>query len=48
MADLPLGARRIGAARPARRRRRMTGWGFVAPFLVVLAFALVAPNGYAV
>ena len=48
MADLPLGARPLGAARPTRRGRRWTGWGFVAPFLVVFAFALVAPIGYAV
>jgi multiple sugar transport system permease protein len=47
MADLPLGARPLGA-RPRRRRRRWTGWGFVAPFLVVFAFALVAPIGYAI
>jgi multiple sugar transport system permease protein len=47
MADLPLGARPLGA-RPPRRRRRWTGWGFVAPFLVVFAFALVAPIGYAI
>jgi multiple sugar transport system permease protein len=48
MADLPLGAPQLRAARPARRRRRWTGWGFVAPFLVVFAFALVAPIGYAI
>jgi multiple sugar transport system permease protein len=48
MADLPLGARPLGAARPTRPRRRWTGWGFVAPFLVVFAFALVAPIGYAI
>jgi multiple sugar transport system permease protein len=35
------------AARPAHRRR-WTGWGFVGPFLVVFAFALVAPIGYAI
>jgi multiple sugar transport system permease protein len=28
--------------------RRMTGWGFVAPFLAAFAFALIAPIGYAV
>jgi multiple sugar transport system permease protein len=48
MADLPLSAPRLRAARPARRRRRWTGWGFVAPFLVVFAFGLVAPIGYAI
>ena len=37
----------------ARRRRRppartWAGWGFVGPFLVVFAFALVAPIGYAI
>ena len=54
MADLPLGARPLGVARPLRaprpprRRRRWTGWGFVAPFLVVFAFGLVAPIGYAI
>jgi multiple sugar transport system permease protein len=40
------GAREAGP-RP-RRRRRWTGWGFVAPFLAVFLFALVAPIGYAV
>ena len=35
--------------RPRRpRRRRWTGWGFVGPFLIVFAFALVAPIGYAI
>jgi multiple sugar transport system permease protein len=29
-------------------RRRWTGWGFVAPFLAVFAFALIVPIGYAV
>src|SRR5579863_10575628 len=42
MADIPL------HARATRRRRRWTGWGFVAPFLLVFAFALIAPIGYAV
>jgi multiple sugar transport system permease protein len=36
------------ARRNPRRRRGWTGWGFVGPFLVVFAFALVAPIGYAV
>jgi multiple sugar transport system permease protein len=30
-----------------RRGRSWTGWGFVGPFLIVFAFALVAPIGYA-
>jgi multiple sugar transport system permease protein len=36
--------------RPSRRssRQRWTGWGFVAPFLVVFAFALIVPIGYAI
>jgi multiple sugar transport system permease protein len=29
-------------------RRDWTGWGFVAPFLAVFVFALVAPVGYAI
>ena len=48
MADLPLGARPLGAARPPGAVADWTGWGFVAPFLVVFAFALVAPIGYAI
>jgi multiple sugar transport system permease protein len=36
------------ARRGARRRRGWTGWGFVGPFLVVFALALVAPIGYAI
>jgi multiple sugar transport system permease protein len=45
------------AARPAmsRRRRaqhharpRLAGWGFVGPFLIVFAFALIVPIGYAI
>ena len=35
------------AARPAKRGR-WAGWGFVGPFMVVFAFALVAPIGYAI
>jgi multiple sugar transport system permease protein len=31
-----------------RRSRNWTGWGFVGPFLIVFAFALVAPIGYAI
>jgi multiple sugar transport system permease protein len=39
--------------RPRRRRRhfsreRWAGWGFVGPFLVVFAFVLIAPIGYAI
>ena len=30
------------------RRRRWTGWGFVGPFLIVFALALVAPVCYAI
>ena len=42
----PLG---VARRRPARRdRRAWTGWGFVGPFLVVFAFALVVPIGYAI
>ena len=43
-------ARRVRAppAGTAPQRRRWTGWGFVGPFLVVFAFALVAPIGYAI
>jgi multiple sugar transport system permease protein len=33
---------------PRRRKRSWTGWGFVGPFLLVFAFALVAPIGYAI
>ena len=29
-------------------RQRWTGWGFVGPFLVVFAFALILPIGYAI
>ena len=29
-------------------KAKWTGWGFVAPFLAVFAFALVAPIGYAI
>ena len=45
------------AARPALSRRgrarhharpRLAGWGFVGPFLVVFAFALIVPIGYAI
>ena len=41
------------AARAAPRRRRFrrerwTGWGFVGPFLIVFAFALIVPIGYAI
>ncbi len=35
-------------SRPRRRKRSWTGWGFVGPFLLVFAFALVAPIGYAI
>jgi multiple sugar transport system permease protein len=31
-----------------RRRRGRAGWGFVAPFLLVFVFALIAPIGYAI
>lgn len=34
--------------RPRRRAQRWTGWGFVGPFLVLFAFALVVPIGYAI
>jgi multiple sugar transport system permease protein len=34
--------------RPARGRARWAGWAFVGPFLVVFAFALIVPIGYAV
>lgn len=34
--------------RRGRARTRWTGWGFIAPFLLVFLFALVAPIGYAV
>src|ERR1700761_1876455 len=34
--------------RRAQRRARWTGWGFVGPFLVVFAFALIVPIGYAI
>jgi multiple sugar transport system permease protein len=30
------------------RRERWAGWGFVGPFMIVFAFVLVAPIGYAV
>jgi multiple sugar transport system permease protein len=33
---------------PRRQSRGWAGWGFVGPFLVVFAFALVAPIGYAI
>jgi multiple sugar transport system permease protein len=36
------------ARKRPRRRRSWTGWGFVAPFLIVFLFALVAPIAYAV
>ncbi|WP_345632311.1 carbohydrate ABC transporter permease [Rugosimonospora acidiphila] len=38
-----------GSSRRSRQhRRRWTGWGFIAPFMVVFAFALVVPVGYAI
>src|SRR6266567_1208598 len=36
-----------GPRRPSTAGRSWTGWGFVGPFLIVFAFALVAPIGYA-
>ena len=36
------------APRPKAERRKWSGWGFVAPFLIVFLFALVAPVAYAV
>jgi multiple sugar transport system permease protein len=42
-------ARPVPGDSPARRRRRSwTGWGFVAPFMAVFLFALVAPIGYSI
>ena len=35
-------------ARRARGRTRWAGWAFVGPFLVVFAFALIVPIGYAI
>ncbi|HXT92719.1 MAG TPA: sugar ABC transporter permease [Trebonia sp.] len=42
--------RRNGPARRrrARGRRNWAGWGFVGPFMVVFAFALIVPIGYAI
>src|ERR1700733_15871829 len=37
-----------GRGRRARGRARWAGWAFVGPFLVVFAFALIVPIGYAV
>src|ERR1700761_9537284 len=34
--------------RRAQRRARWAGWAFVGPFLVVFAFALIVPIGYAI
>ena len=39
---------RAVAARRRLSRERWAGWGFVGPFLIVFAFALVAPIGYAI
>jgi multiple sugar transport system permease protein len=39
---------RAVAARRRWSRERWAGWGFVGPFLIVFAFALVAPIGYAI
>ena len=42
-------ARAARRAAPANRQRRSwSGWGFVAPFMVVFLFALVAPVVYAI
>ena len=46
------GAGSASASAPTRTARqaarRWTGWGFVGPFLVVFAFALIVPIGYAI
>jgi multiple sugar transport system permease protein len=45
------GARGLPRRRRSPRRsgrQRWTGWGFVGPFLVVFAFALILPIGYAI
>jgi multiple sugar transport system permease protein len=39
---------RAVAVRRRWSRERWAGWGFVGPFLIVFAFALVAPIGYAI
>jgi multiple sugar transport system permease protein len=44
----PSAAARRRAAAPPGRHRTWAGWGFVGPFLVVFAFALIAPIGYAI
>src|ERR1019366_44068 len=36
------------APSPRKNRRRWIGWGFLAPFMVVFLFALVAPVIYAI
>jgi multiple sugar transport system permease protein len=49
MSANPVAAAPVRAvSRRPRRRQRWAGWGFVGPFLVVFAFALVAPIGYAI
>src|SRR5882757_7349163 len=42
------GAAPSRGGRRARGRTRWTGWAFVGPFLVVFAFALIVPIGYAI
>ena len=47
-AAIPQSGPRPGRQRRPAKRGRWVGWGFVGPFMVVFAFALIVPIGYAI